>query len=132
LSTLRATTPGPGRLIAVFGAAGGRDRQKRPTLAQIAREFADYAIITNEDPFGEEATEIMAQIAAGLPPGEEGVRFHREPDRARAIEMALELARPGDTVAVLGKGHEQSIAENGRSVSWSDVEVVRAALGVHA
>jgi UDP-N-acetylmuramoyl-L-alanyl-D-glutamate--2,6-diaminopimelate ligase len=130
LSTLREQTPPPGRLIAVFGATGDRDRGKRPLLARIARQYADFFIITNEDPFGEGVEEIIAEVASGAPQAEEGVRFEREPDRGRAIARALERAGQGDTVAILGKGHERSIVVNGRREPWNDVAAVRAALGL--
>ncbi len=132
LAALRERTPRPKRLIAVFGAAGNRDRAKRPVLACIAREYADFFIITNEDPFGERPEAIMEEIAAGLPRDEEGVRFERVEDRAAAIQMALARARPGDTVVILGKGHEQSIVVNGYREPWSDVAAVYRALeGMH-
>ena len=127
LSSARHATPG--RLIAVFGAAGDRDRYKRPQLAEIAREYADYFFITNEDPFGEDPLAIIEEIAAGLPEAEYGKRYEREPDRGRAIESALEMARAGDAVVILGKGHEQSIVANGRKEPWSDVETVKQVLG---
>lgn len=128
LSILRAGTPPPGRLIAVFGATGDRDRSKRPELARIAREYTDFFIITNEDPYGERPESIMAEVAAGVPREEEGQRFVREEDRAHAIECALRRARPGDTIAILGKGHEQSMVVNGRKKPWSDSAVARRAL----
>jgi UDP-N-acetylmuramoyl-L-alanyl-D-glutamate--2,6-diaminopimelate ligase len=126
LSTLRQTSQG--RLVAVFGATGDRDRQKRPVLARIAHQYADFSIITNEDPFGEEVEAIIAEVAAGLPPNEEGSRYVREPDRARAIRLAIERAQPGDTVVILGKGHETSIVSHGQKQPWSDVGTVQAAL----
>jgi UDP-N-acetylmuramoyl-L-alanyl-D-glutamate--2,6-diaminopimelate ligase len=128
LAELRDRTPPPRRLIAVFGATGDRDRAKRPILARIAREYADFFIITNEDPYSEEPEAIMAEVATGAPRHEEGVRFEREQDRARAIERAIERAREGDTVAILGKGHEQNMVVNGRKESWNDVAVARRAL----
>jgi UDP-N-acetylmuramoyl-L-alanyl-D-glutamate--2,6-diaminopimelate ligase len=115
-------------LIAVFGATGDRDRSKRPELARIARDYADFFIITNEDPYGEQPEAIMAEVASGLPGEEEGLRFVREGDRARAIECAVRRARPGDTIAILGKGHEQSMVVNGRKEPWSDSDVARRAL----
>jgi UDP-N-acetylmuramoyl-L-alanyl-D-glutamate--2,6-diaminopimelate ligase len=124
LTTLRERTPPPGRLIVVFGAAGDRDRAKRPVLARLAREYADFSIITNEDPCSEDPDAIIEQIAAGLPSEEEGSRFVRELDRACAIKQGLNRARPGDTVVILGKGHEQSIEANGDKQAWSDVSVV--------
>ena len=126
LSALRGTSQG--RLIAVFGATGNRDRQKRPVLARIAREYADFFIITNEDPFGEDVESIIDEVAAGAPPLEEGIRFVREPDRTEAIRLAMQTARPGDTVVILGKGHETSIVSHGRKQPWSDVTAVQKVL----
>jgi UDP-N-acetylmuramoyl-L-alanyl-D-glutamate--2,6-diaminopimelate ligase len=126
LSALRETSEG--RLIAVFGATGNRDRQKRPVLARIAREFATFFIITNEDPFGEDVEAIIAEVAAGVPESEEGTRFVREPDREQAIRLAIERAEPGDTVIILGKGHETSIVSKGQKQPWSDVGTVHAVL----
>jgi UDP-N-acetylmuramoyl-L-alanyl-D-glutamate--2,6-diaminopimelate ligase len=128
LASLRAHVTSPHRLIAVFGAAGDRDRAKRPLLARIARQYADFFIITNEDPFGEQPRSIMQEIAVGAPKDEEGSRFRLEEDRGRAIELALAEARPGDTVVILGKGHEQSIVVNGHKKPWSDFHAVRRAL----
>jgi UDP-N-acetylmuramoyl-L-alanyl-D-glutamate--2,6-diaminopimelate ligase len=115
-------------VIAVFGATGDRDRAKRPELARIAREYADFFIITNEDPFGEQPGAIMDEIAAGVPGGERGERFECVEDRREAIRRAIARARPGDTVVVLGKGHERSIVANGSREPWSDVAAIRQAL----
>ncbi len=131
LSTVRVATPPPRQVIAVFGAAGNRDRDKRPVLARLARRYADFFIVTNEDPCDEPAEKIMAEIAAGVPAAEEGDRFIREPDRGRAIRRALALAQAGDAVVILGKGHEQSIVVEGRKEAWSDVTTVQDALGAH-
>jgi UDP-N-acetylmuramoyl-L-alanyl-D-glutamate--2,6-diaminopimelate ligase len=128
LSELRDRTPPPHRLIAVFGATGDRDRAKRPMLARIAREFSDFFIITNEDPYGEQVEAIMAEVASGAPRAEEGVRYECERDRARAIEKAILRAGDGDTVVILGKGHEQNMVVAGQKRSWSDVAVARRAL----
>ncbi|GAC1470028.1 MAG: hypothetical protein PVSMB1_18330 [Gemmatimonadaceae bacterium] len=117
-----------GRLIAVFGAAGDRDHSKRPEFARIARDYADYFIITNEDPFGEQPDAIMDEVAAGIDPRLQGKQFEREPDRGAAIERAIGLARPGDTVIILGKGHEQNIVVNGHKEPWSDSRAAHEAL----
>lgn len=121
-----------GRIIAVFGAAGNRDRAKRPILARLALEFTDFFYITNEDPFGESAEAIMAEVASGAGSDERGRRFELEPDRGTAIRRAIERAQPGDTVIITGKGHEQSIVADGRKRPWSDADAVRAALGMPA
>jgi UDP-N-acetylmuramoyl-L-alanyl-D-glutamate--2,6-diaminopimelate ligase len=128
LSDLRSRAHAGSQVIAVFGAAGNRDRGKRPMLAQIAREYADFFIITNEDPFGERPDAIISEVASGVPSDEEGVRFVVEPDRHRAIEKAIRRARSGDVVAILGKGHEQSIVANGNKEAWNDSRVVRQIL----
>jgi UDP-N-acetylmuramoyl-L-alanyl-D-glutamate--2,6-diaminopimelate ligase len=128
LAEVRGHVEAGGRVIAVFGAAGGRDRDKRPRFAQIAREYVDYFFITNEDPCGESPDAIMAEVAAGAPRHEEGVRFEKEPDRGRAIEKAIRRARAGDVVVILGKGHERSIVANGHQETWNDVQAVQAIL----
>lgn len=126
LAELRRQTPG--HLIAVFGAAGNRDRAKRPLLARIARTHADFFYITDEDPCDEDPRSIMDQIAAGVPPAERGRRFELEPSRKRAIAAALDRARPGDTVIITGKGHERSIQVAELAVPWSDAGTVRQLL----
>jgi UDP-N-acetylmuramoyl-L-alanyl-D-glutamate--2,6-diaminopimelate ligase len=128
LGTMRQQTPPQGRLIAVFGATGNRDREKRPVLGQIARELADLFFITNEDPYDEQADAIIAQVASGLPPDDRGSHYHLEPDRGIAIERALQEARPGDVVVILGKGHEQSMVVNGQKKPWSDLLAVQRSL----
>jgi UDP-N-acetylmuramoyl-L-alanyl-D-glutamate--2,6-diaminopimelate ligase len=126
LSAVRARTAG--RLIAVFGAAGDRDRAKRPEFARLAARHADMAIITNEDPFGEQPEAIIDEVMAGIPEGDVRTEFVREPDRGRAIARALSSAAPGDAVLILGKGHEQSIMVDGARVPWSDAEVAAGLL----
>lgn len=126
LSAIRGRTSG--RLIAVFGAAGNRDRAKRPEFARIAARYSDLAIVTNEDPFGEQPDAIIDEVLAGVPAGDARRRFVREPDRGRAIERALQSAARGDAVLILGKGHEQNIVVNGIKVPWSDAEVATGVL----
>jgi UDP-N-acetylmuramoyl-L-alanyl-D-glutamate--2,6-diaminopimelate ligase len=128
LGNLRAQIHSPNRLIAIFGAAGDRDRSKRPVLAQIAREYADFFIVTNEDPYSEEPAAIIEEITAELPVHEEGSVFMAELDRFRAISLGVEMARPGDTVVILGKGHERSMMVSGSKVPWCDASAVRRAL----
>jgi UDP-N-acetylmuramoyl-L-alanyl-D-glutamate--2,6-diaminopimelate ligase len=120
-----------GRLIAVFGAAGSRDRSKRPELGRIAGQLADYFVITNEDPFGEDAASITVDIAAGAPQATKGQQWTIELDRRLAIKRALDQARAGDIVVITGKGHERSIVAAGQAEPWSDIEVVRELLSDH-
>ncbi len=123
LTTLRAHCDG--RLICVFGCGGERDAGKRPLMGAIAERLADLAIVTDDNPRGEDGDAIVAQIVAGMrAPGHAVV----ERDRARAIRFAIEQARAGDVVLIAGKGHEtyQEIASTRRP--FDDLQVARAAL----
>ena len=100
LTTLREITAG--RLIAVFGCGGDRDRAKRPLMGRAAAELADVTIVTSDNPRTEDPLAIIAEITAGL----DGKPCLVEPDRRAAIALALKQAGPGDTVLVAGKGHE--------------------------
>lgn len=128
LSSAREFTSG--RLIAVFGAAGNRDRGKRPALAKIAAQYADLVFVTNEDPFGEDPEAIIDEILLGAPREEIGRLFIRQPDRGEAIRAAVQLAERGDTILILGKGHERTIVVNGHKEAWSDADAVLEALPV--
>jgi UDP-N-acetylmuramoyl-L-alanyl-D-glutamate--2,6-diaminopimelate ligase len=102
-----------GRLIAVFGSAGERDTQKRYMQGEIAAGYADLLVLCDEDPRGEDPAMILEEIAAGCVGGNPGLKRGRTlfliPDRPAAIRKALALARKGDLVLLLGKGHENSI-----------------------
>ena len=119
-----------GRVIAVFGAAGLRDREKRPRMGEVAGRLADVTVVTAEDPRTERLDEIMAQIAAGLGHvgRREGSDYYRVGDRAEAIAQAVRLARPEDLVIICGKGHERSMCFGETEVPWSDQEAARRAL----
>lgn len=120
----------PGRVIAVFGCAGLRDMEKRVMMGHIAAELADVTIITAEDPRTENLDNIIAATAnTMLADGAiEGVTFERVPDRGRALYRATQLARPGDMVITLGKGHEQSMCFGEVEYPWDDRAALRAAL----
>ncbi len=92
-----------GRTICVFGCGGDRDATKRPIMGGAALD-ADYVIVTSDNPRTEDALAIIDDILVGMVPGEG--RYEVEPDRRRAIERALRIARPGDAVLIAGKGHE--------------------------
>jgi UDP-N-acetylmuramoyl-L-alanyl-D-glutamate--2,6-diaminopimelate ligase len=115
-----------GKLIAVFGAGGDRDRDKRPKMGRAGAALSDLAIVTSDNPRSEDPDEIVAEIVAGA---EERASVEIEPDRRAAIAFALGSARPGDTVVIAGKGHEQGQEfENGRKVPFDDAEVAREEL----
>jgi UDP-N-acetylmuramoyl-L-alanyl-D-glutamate--2,6-diaminopimelate ligase len=98
-----------GRLIAVFGSAGERDREKRPMQGRIASRYADVIILTDEDPRFENRMAILKEIVRGCEGKTEGGDLFLIPDRGAAIRHALSIAAPGDVVFLLGKGHEGSI-----------------------
>lgn len=118
-----------GKLICVFGCGGERDAGKRPLMGAIAERLADVAIVTDDNPRGEDGDQIVAQIVAGLT-HPEAVRIER--DRARAIALALSLAHQGDAVLIAGKGHETYQEGPQGKRPFDDLEVARAALEVHA
>ncbi|MCG2685856.1 UDP-N-acetylmuramoyl-L-alanyl-D-glutamate--2,6-diaminopimelate ligase [Candidatus Parcubacteria bacterium] len=120
------------QLIAVFGCAGERDRQKRPVMGEIAARLADRVVLTAEDPRSEEVDQIIEEIAVGCRRGgaKEGESFFKVPDRQKAINFAIqELAQKGDWVLICGKGHEKSMCYGDTEYPWSDQEAVKKALG---
>lgn len=119
-----------GRVIAVFGSAGLRDKAKRRMMAETSAELADLTILTAEDPRTESLDGILEEMAAGARSkgGREGETFWRIPDRGEAIQFAFHLARAGDIVLFCGKGHEQSMCFGEREHSWDDRTALRAAL----
>ncbi|HEY7602729.1 MAG TPA: UDP-N-acetylmuramoyl-L-alanyl-D-glutamate--2,6-diaminopimelate ligase [Gaiellaceae bacterium] len=112
-----------GRVICVFGCGGDRDRGKRPVMGRIASELADVAIVTSDNPRSEDPLAIVDEIVAGMS-GEPQI----EPDRARAIERAVELASAGDVVVIAGKGHERGQETAGVVTPFDDAEVAGEAL----
>jgi UDP-N-acetylmuramoyl-L-alanyl-D-glutamate--2,6-diaminopimelate ligase len=115
-----------GRLIAVFGAGGDRDRDKRPKMGRAGAELADLAVVTSDNPRSEDPEAIVAEVVAGAGGAAE---LEVEVDRRAAIALALGRAEPGDTVVIAGKGHEQGQEfEGGRKVPFDDREVARAEL----
>jgi UDP-N-acetylmuramoyl-L-alanyl-D-glutamate--2,6-diaminopimelate ligase len=117
-----------GRMIAVFGSAGLRDRAKRRMMAEVSAELADLTILTAEDPRTESLDAILSDMALGAISrgGVEGLTFWRVQDRGEALRFAVSLARPGDLVIACGKGHEQSMCFGETEYPWDD----RIALGV--
>jgi UDP-N-acetylmuramoyl-L-alanyl-D-glutamate--2,6-diaminopimelate ligase len=125
-----ARTMTKGRVIAVFGSAGLRDREKRRMMAETSAEMADLTVLTAEDPRIESLNGILDEMAAGMRSrgGREGENFWRVPDRGEAIKFALRLAQPGDIVLSCGKGHEQSMCFGKTEYLWDDRTAMRAAL----
>ncbi len=119
-----------GRIVAVFGSAGLRDKAKRRMMAERSTELADLTVLTAEDPRTESLDGILEEMAAGAKSkgGREGETFWRIPDRGEAIRFALSLAREGDIILYCGKGHEQSMCFGTREHLWDDRTAMRAAL----
>ena len=128
LRELRPITKG--KLIAVFGSAGDRDREKRPWMGEIAARLSDYAVFTNEDPREEDAMTILGEIAAGADEvgWKEGENYARIEDRRQGIAQAVRRARPGDTILLAGKGHERSILIGRGKEPWDERAVAEAAI----
>jgi UDP-N-acetylmuramoyl-L-alanyl-D-glutamate--2,6-diaminopimelate ligase len=122
---------GTGRVFLVFGAGGGKDEPKREPMGRAAGERADYVIITTDNPRHDDPAQIAAALAKGA---RRGGRAHVrvELDRARAIRVALEQAKPGDVVVITGKGHETGQTIGDVTTPFSDAEQVRSALGLRA
>lgn len=127
--TLRVLRPlAQGRLIALLGCGGDRDRRKRPLMARAALEAADLVFFTSDNPRSEDPRAILADMAEGVS-GFETARI--ELDRRGAIARALAAAAPGDIVAILGKGHEDYQEIQGEKHPFSDVQVARELLEAH-
>lgn len=148
---------GGARIIAVFGSCGERDRGKRPIMGEIVAKNADYVIVTNEDPYGEDPQQIIDEVFAGViqspafplladahnsskpdfnisqgqvleNPKIEGKNAFRILDRKEAIKKALQIAKPGDIVVVTGKGAEETMAVGKKRIPWNDPRVIREVL----
>lgn len=128
LDLLRATTPG--RLYLLFGMAGHRDAQNRPMMGSIAAAKTDFFIISTDDPEDEDPMAIADAIEAGARAGgaEKGRDYVVELNRRAGIEEVLRRARPGDTVVLAGKGHEQRMLLASGPHPWSDEREAVAAL----
>lgn len=118
------------KLIAVFGSAGLRDREKRRLMAEVSARLADFTILTAEDPRTESLDGILEIMAAGCRSqgGVEGETFMRVPDRGEALYRACQMAQAGDIVMACGKGHEQSMCFGTVEYRWDDREGLRAAI----
>ncbi|MFC5651688.1 UDP-N-acetylmuramoyl-L-alanyl-D-glutamate--2,6-diaminopimelate ligase [Paenibacillus solisilvae] len=118
-----------GRIICVFGCGGDRDRTKRPIMGKIAAHYADYAIVTSDNPRTEDPELILQDIEAGLT--EDGVdksRYELLADRHAAIQKAVEMASPDDVVLIAGKGHETYQLIGGQTFDFDDREVAKEAI----
>lgn len=120
------------RIISVLGSCGDRDKTKRPILGALAGKYADIVIITNEDPYTEDAEKIIEEVAAGVPRGADpkklkvyGENFYKILDRKKAIEIAINLARKDDIVLITGKGAEECMVVGHEKIPWSDRKIAK-------
>ena len=114
------------RIITLFGCGGDRDRTKRPKMGQAAGEGSDFVVITSDNPRSEDPEAIIQEILPGV--AAIGVRYVVEPDRAKAIALALREAAPGDVVLIAGKGHEKEQILRDGTIFFDDAQVALSAL----
>lgn len=125
LSFCRQVTKPESKVIAVFGSAGNRDSAKRPAMGETADKYCDRIILTSEDPRTEDPEAIARQIQSGIHSAASMIIL----DRYEAIRQGIDLASPGDTVVILGKGDETYMSVQGVSQPWiGDPEAAREAI----
>lgn len=119
-----------GRIFALFGSGGERDRTKRPLQGEIAAKFCDYVVLADEDPRGEDPVELLKEIAVGAE--KQGMKIGENlfiiPDRKKAIRSVLKKAQKGDIVLLLGKSHENSIIYKNYTMPYDEIAEATAAL----
>ncbi|MEQ1872106.1 MAG: UDP-N-acetylmuramoyl-L-alanyl-D-glutamate--2,6-diaminopimelate ligase [Ilumatobacteraceae bacterium] len=116
-----------GRVIAVFGCGGDRDREKRPEMGAVAAQLADLVVVTSDNPRSEDPLAIIDAVIAGVP-ADYRKRVVSEPDRRRAFAAAFQMAKPGDVVVIAGKGHETTQTIGGAVNPFDDHAVAQALL----
>jgi UDP-N-acetylmuramoyl-L-alanyl-D-glutamate--2,6-diaminopimelate ligase len=126
LPAVKAVTPG--RVIAVFGSGGERDREKRPLQGALADRWADLVVLTDEDPRLEDPDQILGDLAQGITGKREGEGYWKIRPRREAVRFALAAARKGDTVLLLGKGHEKTLVTAEGPGPWDEDAVARELL----
>ena len=127
LRTARAVTAG--RIIAVFGCGGDRDRTKRPIMGRMAAELADVVVLTSDNPRTENPAAILDEVETGILPVIGTKPYEKLVDRRTAIFHAVQTARAGDTVVILGKGHETYQILKDKTIHFDDRETAREAIG---
>ena len=113
-----------GRLITLFGAPGCRDKTKRPIMGEIADQYSDILIVTDDDPDTENRLEILEQLTMNIKNKQQGKNLFTIPERTLAVKFACELAQPGDVIMFAGKGHETVQLTNFGKRKWSDKEEI--------
>jgi len=131
-STLR---PGVrGKMIAVLGSCGDRDKTKRPIMGSVAGRFNDFVVVTDEEPYTEDPHEIIEQVASGVPRGKKDSKmeldkdYFKIDDRREGIHKALEMAKRGDLVIVTGMGAQEFRVVGSKKFPWKENEVIKEEL----
>lgn len=112
-----------GRVITLFGCGGDRDRAKRPLMGRAAGSASEVVVLTSDNPRSEDPRAILDDVLAGLKGTSAKVVV--EPDRRRAIEIAIGEAEAGDLVLLAGKGHEKTQVLRDRVIPFDDAEIAR-------
>ena len=126
-------TPSPStlipKLITVFGCGGDRDNTKRPIMGRLAAELSDIVIATSDNPRSEDPAQILREIEVGIKEKIGGKIYECIPDRRVAIFRAVEIAKAGDIILILGKGHENYQILKDKTIHFDDKEVAHEAIG---
>jgi UDP-N-acetylmuramoyl-L-alanyl-D-glutamate--2,6-diaminopimelate ligase len=120
-----------GKVITLFGCGGDRDRTKRPLMGEAAAKGSDFVVLTSDNPRSEDPLAIINDAVVGLQRSglqKSATRYVTEPDRRKAIALAIGHAAAGDIVLLAGKGHEKTQTANGKAIPYDDVEVARETL----
>jgi UDP-N-acetylmuramoyl-L-alanyl-D-glutamate--2,6-diaminopimelate ligase len=115
-----------GKVITLFGCGGDRDRAKRPLMGEAAGKGSDFVVLTSDNPRSEDPLAIINDALVGLQ--KSGTKYVTEPDRRKAIALAIGQAQPGYIVLLAGKGHEKTQTTNGKAMPFDDVQVARETL----
>ena len=115
-----------GRVICVFGCGGDRDRTKRPMMGAISGQYADYSVITSDNPRTEDPDAIIKDIEEGIKATSGG--YTCITDRREAIRHAMASAAAGDVILLAGKGHETYQILKDRTIHFDEREVIREIL----
>ena len=123
---LVSTAGSKGKVLTLFGCGGDRDRNKRPLMGEAAGRGSDFVVLTSDNPRSEDPLAIINDAVVGLQ--KTGVKYAVEPDRRKAIGLAIREARPSDIVLLAGKGHEKVQVTREGSAAFDDLAVAREAL----
>jgi UDP-N-acetylmuramoyl-L-alanyl-D-glutamate--2,6-diaminopimelate ligase len=115
------------KLICVFGCGGNRDKGKRSKMGEVAAKFADYIVVTSDNPRQEDPIEIIKDIEKGITIDSE---ISVEPERSIAIQFAIAKAKKNDVVLIAGKGHEDYQILKDQTIYFDDREQARKALSL--